>query len=63
MHFTHKDISEQPSIFLNSGEYTVEICGWADIANDEGALVAVLVDRKSLGMVEVRSNGVYKVDI
>lgn len=49
--------------FLNSGEYTIRIYGWADIVNGEGALVAVLIDRKSLGIVEVRSTGVYEVDI
>jgi hypothetical protein len=51
-----------PVTFLDSGVYTIRVFAWADVANHEGALLQVLIDRNPVGILEVTGLGVYEIE-
>ena len=51
-----------PVNFLNSGQYTFRVYAWADTAQNKGALVDVMIDRQSVGTLEITESGVYMLE-
>jgi len=49
--------------FSRSGLYTFRVYAQADVVDNEGALLEILIDRIPVGTLEVTSAGVYEIDI
>lgn len=48
--------------FQNTGQYIFRVYAWADIAQDKGAILDLMIDRQSVGTLEVTNIGVYTLE-
>ncbi|KYK31595.1 MAG: hypothetical protein AYK19_16650 [Theionarchaea archaeon DG-70-1] len=48
--------------FVHSGVYTFRLYAWADMANNEGAVLELFIDKESVGKIEVTTAGVYTLE-
>lgn len=48
--------------FSHSGVYTFRVYAWADVADNEGAVLELFIDRESVGTIEVTATNVYTLE-